>query len=354
MSDKYEISGCARMQSLALAQTTDPALLVDRKLELYEWNRAAAEFFSSDVEVRLPKDLVLTLLSPSQHGALANLQDFYSGEITVHSRSVAIPQALVVIALPQSNPSEDRLLFLFKSSSLFLHGARGAHFIETLLHDLRNPIGAIFGYADVLLESNREPLTLQQQDIVKRIRSTAQRCIDLARNYQFLLQLDSPFYHSDSNACAELNSVIEEVALSLWHADSGMPKLELNLCKETLEVAVERFQLDRVIGNLLSNAIKFTPAEGLIKISSSATMSEAVFTITNNGQLIPASELPHLFDAFQRGSTAKGTPGSGLGLYIVKKIIDQCRGHIQIESHEKEGTTIRVSIPRTSASRLRR
>jgi signal transduction histidine kinase len=119
---------------------------------------------------------------------------------------------------------------------------------------------------------------------------------------------------------------------------------------ESLEGRWDASRLERVIGNLLDNAVKYSPAGGDIVISVSREASEsrdwAVLAVSDQGLGIPADQLGHVFERFQRGRNVTGRiSGAGIGLSGVKQIVEQMGGSISVVSTEGAGSTFTVRLP---------
>jgi signal transduction histidine kinase len=109
-------------------------------------------------------------------------------------------------------------------------------------------------------------------------------------------------------------------------------------------VAADRSRIGQVFSNLVGNAIKFTKAGGMVTITGSRRENMADFDVTDTGAGIPPDHLPHLFDrSWQAINTTRS--GAGLGLYIVKGIVEAHHGTIEVSSVAGEGTRFRVSLP---------
>jgi len=124
-------------------------------------------------------------------------------------------------------------------------------------------------------------------------------------------------------------------------------ELVLDCCPGTDTVVVDRVQVDRALLNLLTNAVKFTPAGGTVTLQARRECADLVFTIADTGVGIPADEQDRLFTRFFRSSVAirMAIQGTGLGLVIVKRIVDEHGGTISIVSTPDAGTTVTVRIP---------
>ncbi len=112
---------------------------------------------------------------------------------------------------------------------------------------------------------------------------------------------------------------------------------------------IDAVQTERVVSNLLANAIKFTPTGGVIEVSVRYRDGRVVLTVSDTGRGIAASELPHVFDKYHREGTNHRIEGSGLGLFIVKAIVQSQGGNVRIDSALGKGTTVTVSLPTSSA-----
>ncbi len=124
-------------------------------------------------------------------------------------------------------------------------------------------------------------------------------------------------------------------------------ELVLTCCPGTDTIVVDRVQLDRALLNLLTNAVKFTPAGGTVTLQARREGADLVFTIADTGVGIPEDEQDRLFTRFFRSSVATrmAIQGTGLGLVIVKRIVEEHGGTISIVSILDVGTTVTVRIP---------
>lgn len=129
-------------------------------------------------------------------------------------------------------------------------------------------------------------------------------------------------------------------------AEAKRLELVVEVDRDLGTAEVDRGQLERALVNLLANAVKFTPAEGRVGFRAGRAGGTVSFVISDTGIGIPDSEKEHLFTRFFRSiATEKAIPGSGLGLVIVKSIVEGHGGTIAIDSTVGEGTTVTVSLP---------
>jgi signal transduction histidine kinase len=104
-------------------------------------------------------------------------------------------------------------------------------------------------------------------------------------------------------------------------------------------------RLGRVLDNLLNNAIKYSPRGGSIEVALRSENGDAVISVSDRGEGIPASDLPHIFERFHRGRNVQKIPGTGIGLAGVHRIVDLHKGSISVDSRVGEGTTFTIRLP---------
>ena len=257
-----------------------------------------------------------------------------------------ISQTAVSALIDSKEPGMNARFLIFKSCS-----APGEQAIEredlaaSVAHDLKNPLAAIFGYSDTLLDTAiGVNLTKRQKQVLAKIRSTAARSIEMVRNCELLFQLGLP-QTGQPDRLLDFNEIVRHVLEYTWRDDPASPVLHLKLHPEPLLIKAERLQLDRIVGNLFTNAIKYTPPGGRVTIETYAKRPKAVFVVSNTGPAIAAKDLPNLFNRYYRGAGTGGRSGSGLGLYICKRLADALRGAISVQSEEGKGTVFKVELP---------
>ncbi len=127
--------------------------------------------------------------------------------------------------------------------------------------------------------------------------------------------------------------------LSLTYGD------RFRLQEEEILVAWDRSAFTRILDNLLSNAIKYSSPKSLIPISFEKTPEGIVIRVHNQGSYIAPEDREDIFEMYQKGKSGKGKAGWGIGLSIVKKLVEAHRGSVRIESSMEEGTSFIVTIP---------
>nr|WP_296064270.1 GAF domain-containing sensor histidine kinase [uncultured Actinoplanes sp.] len=217
-------------------------------------------------------------------------------------------------------------------------------FLANVSHELRTPLSTIRGYLEILLEGEFDG------ESSRRFLAVMQRNSDrLLRLIEELLQVAKQSDEGERLDLAELDlaDLTHQVILGCRPlADHKQISLiDRTACPSPARGDARR--LSQALNHLVVNAIKFTAPGGEITVDSN-TEGEPQLIITDTGMGIHPADLPHVFDRFFRGPTADvmALPGPGLGLAVVKSIIEAHHGSIQVRSEPGVGTTVRLILPR--------
>jgi signal transduction histidine kinase len=221
-------------------------------------------------------------------------------------------------------------------------------FVALVSHELRTPLSSIIGYLEVLVDDETGPLTARQRQFLEVVERNARRQLRLVSDLLFVSQVDAGRVRldvDDTDLAALAKSAIE-AALPRARAAEVAVRLHTDGVT-TLRGDADR--LGQIFDNLLTNAIKFTPAGGAVDVRVTEADDGVTVEVSDSGLGIPAAEQGQLFTRFFRASTAtdRAIPGIGLGLTIVKAIVDAHRGTVSVTSDAGEGTTFRVHLPRS-------
>jgi PAS domain S-box-containing protein len=219
-------------------------------------------------------------------------------------------------------------------------------FVADVSHELRTPITGL-QMRVYLME--RSPERLNEHVVI--LTDYVQRLAELVRSVLDLSRLD--LGKKVAFAPVNLNAVIDrEIAIHHSQAQSAGVGLTLELDKRLPLVRGEANQLGQVVSNLVGNAIRYTPRGDVrLRTFTDAKSGQVSLEVSDSGLGIAPEDVPHLFERFYRGQTAlkADIPGSGLGLSIVKEIVELHKGSISVESKVGQGTTFRISLPAESA-----
>jgi PAS domain S-box-containing protein len=222
-------------------------------------------------------------------------------------------------------------------------------FVTTVSHELRTPMSSIIGSAEMLADGMVGELAPEQQRMVEVISRNGDRLLALADDLLMLATFDhNPLPEQTTHV--DLRGVVEEstsaVASMLASRDLDMG---WTLPDEEVLVSGDPSHLERAVTNLLTNAVKFTPDGGRVhvEVRADAATSTAVVSVTDSGLGIPESDLDQVFGRFFRSSIVQeqAIQGSGLGLSIVKTIVESHEGRIHLTSEPGNGTTFTVTLP---------
>ncbi|HCB02883.1 MAG TPA: ATP-binding protein [Nocardioides sp.] len=220
-------------------------------------------------------------------------------------------------------------------------------FVSSVSHELRTPITSILGYTELLEEGVLGPLPAAQADAIDRIGRNSHRLLRLISE---LLTL-SKIQEATTLADGEVVDLTQVVTAGLAVLSPTVARRDVELTVEMpaspVSVTGDRDMLERVIINLADNAVKFTPDGGQVTVALTSSSGQAVLEVVDTGIGVPAHEQQRLFDRFFRSSLAQqqAIPGSGLGLSIARKIVEQHGGTLEVRSEAGKGSTFRVSLP---------
>jgi signal transduction histidine kinase len=223
-------------------------------------------------------------------------------------------------------------------------------FYSMVTHDLRNPTGSIVLSTELLLKGEVGELTEDQRDVVGIAHNAALKLLDLVNNYLDFAKIEAGYLSLDFGE-VELGALVESSAqLARIQAQAKGQTFEVEVPATPLRAEADDERLKQVFDNLISNAIKYTPSQGRITVQLAEIPERrmAQFRISDNGYGIPAEQLPQLFTKYHRvpGQTSKSVVGTGLGLLIVKEIVNAHGGLVEVKSEGRDkGTTFIVSIP---------
>ncbi|HSQ00176.1 MAG TPA: ATP-binding protein [Candidatus Dormibacteraeota bacterium] len=216
-------------------------------------------------------------------------------------------------------------------------------FLAMLTHDIKNPLGVVLGFAELLGEVG--PLNEEQRDLVARIQANAGAVLTLVANYLNLSQIEAGQL-TIVRKPVDLATLIEGV-MHRFRAAAARDGIACETeIKEPLGVlAADPVALERVLTNLVHNALKFTPPGGRVSVRAQRTAESVTLQVSDTGVGIAPEELESVFQPYRRGMTRQAREGTGLGLFIARALISGHGGRISIASTVGEGTTVTISLP---------
>lgn len=217
-------------------------------------------------------------------------------------------------------------------------------FVATMSHELRTPLNQIIGYTDLLLENCFGELGDEQAEVLQRVSRSScdllamiQATLDLSR-----LEARDVEVHLETVCVAE---VLRELDAETRHLQSK-PEIdfEWKVRADMAPLRTDKLKLKMVLKNLVANAAKFTD-RGRVVVAAEASPSGVEFSVCDTGPGIPLEEHEAIFEAFhQGGAAAPSRGGVGLGLFIVRRLVEVLQGSLSFESEVGRGSTFRVHL----------
>jgi two-component system heavy metal sensor histidine kinase CusS len=217
---------------------------------------------------------------------------------------------------------------------------RLSQFSADLAHELRTPIANVLGEAQVALTRDRTAA-----DYRETIESTVAECERLSRivdNLLFVARVDAAS-EPIARKWFDARVAVEKIA-AFYQMIADDHNVTIN-CTGDGQIYADPDLFERVVGNLLENALRFTPEHGSIRIAVSKHNSNFQVTVSDNGCGIAAEHLPRVFDRFYRAESSRSSDGAGLGLALVKSIVELHGGSAAIQSELNHGTTVVLRFP---------
>lgn len=284
---------------------------------------------------------------------------------TAKNQEVFVDIAISVIVNPESYEKYGAIIIFRDISNKKHEETARSEFISTASHEMRTPVAAIEGFIELALNDKVSKIDPTARKYLDKAKASTQH---LGRLFQDLLassRADDGRISSHPTV-VEIGELLEQIAeISKMSAEQKGLKLEFiissgdkeglgdrNLIRPLYYVLVDQDRIKEVVTNLVENAIKYT-ASGKITLGVTGDNDVVQFFVRDTGIGIPEEEINHLFQRFYRidSSETRSTSGTGLGLYISRKIIELYKGRIWVESKKNEGSTFYVNIPRLSITK---
>lgn len=219
-------------------------------------------------------------------------------------------------------------------------------FVANVSHELKTPITSIQAYSETLLENNMVENEMGNK-FLNVINEEAQRMTRLVNDLLLLSNYDSQNINLSISRYDWISTVQKSISKLEFMAKE---KNQMIIFEHEAEEIISEFDLHRmeqVIINLISNAVKYSGVDGTIEVSVKRDASFVVLKVADNGEGISQENLPHIFERFYRvdKGRSRATGGSGLGLSIVKQIVELHKGEIHVTSKQNVGTIFTVRIP---------
>ncbi|MEP7188798.1 MAG: ATP-binding protein [Roseiflexaceae bacterium] len=224
-------------------------------------------------------------------------------------------------------------------------------YLALISHDLRSPLTAILGRAQILLRRLTKQGLVQEAQSASIVVESAFRMDNMIEDLLKRSRADAPL-DARHRSVIDLVKVVRQMIDQTITPDDGA-RITLDAVP-TLPMIVDAMQIERVIVNVLTNALKFSPPDRPIIVKVFQQATEAIITITDQGMGIAAEDLPHLFEKHYRAQAVGQIAGNGLGLYASRLIVEAHGGRLWAESTVGTGSTFTIRLPLPANARAGR
>ncbi len=216
-------------------------------------------------------------------------------------------------------------------------------FVSTVSHELRTPLTSLRGFAELMLGRDFPPA--KQREFLTIIRNESVRLTTLINDFLDIQRMESG-HQRYSFEVVDLVPLLRE-AIALFSDNEGKHRVQLDLPEALPRVWAAPDRLRQVLSNLLSNAIKFSPASTTVTVGALSKDTNVELWVADQGIGIEADHLPKLFTKFFRvdNKATRDIGGTGLGLALVKEIVEAHGGRVRVESEPDKGSTFFFSLP---------
>ena len=216
-------------------------------------------------------------------------------------------------------------------------------FVSLVSHEFRTPLAIVDGNAQLVL---RKIETISRDRIgaaLEKSRTAVARLIELMETVLSSSKLESGMIEFNPTSCALIEIVSESIENQQQISKTHRIVSTIDQLPES--IVADRKLVSHIFTNLLSNAVKYSPNADTVWIDGHLDAGIAVISVRDEGVGIPENQMENLFGQFFRARTAQGIAGTGIGLYLVKKLVEMHGGSIQVQSVENQGSTFEVRLP---------
>jgi len=213
-------------------------------------------------------------------------------------------------------------------------------FVSNVSHEIKTPITAIDGYATLL--QNTENIDEVENEYIEKILFNTKRLSELVSNILLLSKVDNKAIQAKKTTYRLDEQIRQSIVLlePKWSAK----EIDFDVDLDEIEYTGDESLMFHVWNNLIDNAIKFSPENGLVRMSLKRTDEKIIFTIEDEGCGISDEEKKHIFNKFYQSDSSHKAEGNGLGLALVKNILNLCGGEISVTDGKNGGARFEVVL----------
>jgi signal transduction histidine kinase len=257
-------------------------------------------------------------------------------------------EEIIVVIVDDVTETEEKTRMLSETNEKLLDlNIQRNQLLGTAAHDLRNPLSVINSYSEILIEAVDSLKPENLKEILKIINNSSHFTLQLLNDLLDYSKIESGTVQLKKVKINYVRFVQDVVSQNEFLSLQKNIAIHFEALEPEIVFMFDFRRLEQVLNNLIGNAIKYSFPGNDVKISVFRKNGFVVTSVQDNGQGIPAKDIPHLFEPFRQVSVkaTQNEKGSGLGLAIVKKIIDFHEGNITVHSHPGEGSTFTFYLP---------
>ena len=252
---------------------------------------------------------------------------------------------LQIVGMHSQAESVRRILYLRDITRESEVDQMKSEFLSTAAHELRTPMASIYGFTELLLATEIDEAT--RREMLASIHGQTRLLVDIINELLDLARIEARRGKDFRIESVDLARLIEDTAAAMQFDPARWP-LAIELPAGPLTVRADSGKLRQAFTNVLSNARKYSPEGGEVRIAARRESSPAPrigIEIADSGIGMTPAQLGHLFERFWRADTSGAIPGTGLGMAIVKEIVELHGGSVEVRSRHKAGTTVTLWLP---------
>jgi signal transduction histidine kinase len=224
--------------------------------------------------------------------------------------------------------------------------------VQNVSHELRTPLTFVKGYVDLLMDGEMGLVTPSQQDALQIVAMKTDEITRLIDDIITLQRIDAGNLQLTYQSLAEI--VQTAVVNHRLVAEKNGLTIECHVPEHVAPVLIDKGRINQVLDNLITNAVKFSPNGGIISVTLLDHPDELQVIVSDRGIGMPRDKQPRIFDRFYQidGTSRRRFGGTGIGLAIVKRIVDAHHGKIWVESELNQGSSFSFTLPKAQPAPL--
>ncbi|MEI6694760.1 MAG: PAS domain S-box protein [Bacteroidota bacterium] len=314
----------------------------------------ASEIFGGEIAARIIEDDKITLqtgyqkIQESFPNLDGNIHDYETQKFLIPNSGQSPMLGGIAIDITERKLAEEKInKAIVEAENANLSKSE---FLSRMSHELRTPLNSILGFAQLLELSNLQP---KQENGVRHILQSGKHLLNLINEVLDISRIEAG-HMSLSIEAIQLNSVLEEM-IDVFQPQAEKQKIKIELMNSLTDnpyIMADNQRLKQVLMNLISNAIKYNKEGGSVKLKTEIMPIDKVdriyvrISVIDSGLGISQKDISSVFDAFKRIDSEKSNiEGTGLGLNVVKKLMDAMEGNTGVESEIEVGSTFWIELP---------